>query len=216
MSTIHFPPLDHASPEGLLAIGGNLEIETLLSAYSQGIFPWPHEEEPLLWFAPPKRAILDFKNFHIPKRLQQALKQNKFYYQIDSAFTQVIEACAKGKTRKSQGTWILPSMIQAYVKLHQAGYAHSFECFNQDQQLVGGLYGVSLGNYFAAESMFYHESPASKATLVFAVETLKKRGATWLDAQVMSPLLKSFGAQEISREDFTRRLKVSLNQKKLF
>ena len=216
MAILQFPPLDHASPEGLLAVGGDLEIPSLKLAYSQGIFPWPSEGLPLLWFAPWKRGILDFKDFKIPRRARRDLKGRDYRFAIDENFAAVIRACAIGKTRKSRGTWITLEMEKAYLHFHEAGYAHSFECYNAAGKLVGGLYGVGMGAMFAAESMFFEESGASKAVLIFMVESLKKKGATWVDIQVLSPLLKNFGAKEITREEFLARLQQALPQADLF
>lgn len=197
-------------------MGGNLEIETLKLAYENGIFPWPTERYPLLWFAPPMRAILQFDEIKIPKRLQRELKNKKFHFKIDTQFSRVIAACAEGLTRNSHGTWITPALRDAYQRFHEAGYAHSFETYNASEQLVGGLYGVSLGNMFAGESMFYWESGASKAALLFACETLSARGGSWLDIQTLSPLLRTLGAKEIPREDFMKRLTQSLKAPPIF
>lgn len=209
MTILHFPPIETASPEGLLAIGGDLEVESLKLAYENGIFPWPTEDYPLLWFAPPRRAILDFKDLKIPKRMQRELKVKAFQCAIDRNFPAVIRACATGRTRKTQGTWINPMMIRAYIRFHEAGYAHSFECY-RGERLVGGLYGVSMGRMFAGESMFYHESGASKAALLFAVDYLRRQGGKWMDIQMITPLLRDLGAKEIPRKLFMERLATAL------
>lgn len=214
--SLKFPPVTQARSDGLLAIGGNLETETLKLAYSSGVFPWPTEGLPLLWFAPPKRAILKFSELHIPKRYQQERKKYQFFFKVDQNFSKVIRACAEGLTRNSEGTWITPEMMQAYEDLHRAGVAHSFECYNEKGQLIGGLYGVSLGGMFAGESMFYWESGASKETLLFACNYLKKNGASWMDVQTMSPLLKRFGAKEIPREIFMKKLAKALKEPAVF
>ena len=211
-----FPPLETADSDGLLAIGGDLEMESLKTAYSQGIFPWPTDPYPLLWFAPPTRTILEFSELKIPKRLQRDLKKMNFHCEVDKNFPRVIAACAEGLTRDSDGTWITPAIQEAFTQFHRLGYAHSFECYNGENQLVGGMYGVSMGKMFAGESMFYWESGASKAAFLFACDFLKKRGATWLDCQTMSPLVKSFGAKEISREEFIKKLKVALKGPEIF
>jgi leucyl/phenylalanyl-tRNA---protein transferase len=216
MTILKFPPLETASPEGLLAIGGDLELESLQLAYQNGIFPWPTEDYPLLWFAPPRRAILDFKDFKISKRLQRELKTKTFQFKVDQNFAAVIQACAAGKTRKSHGTWITQEMMDAYIRFHQAGYAHSFECYNAKGKLVGGLYGVGIGRAFAGESMFYLEPGASKAVLIFAVEFLKKRGGQWMDVQMLSPLLATFGAKEIPRSLFMKKLAEVIKEEAIF
>ena len=215
MAILRFPPIETASPEGLLAIGGDLEVSSLKLAYENGIFPWPTEDYPLLWFAPPRRAILDFKELHVPKRLERELKAKDFQCAIDRNFPAVIRACASGQTRKTQGTWISPSMLRAYIRFHEAGYAHSFECY-RDGRLVGGMYGVGLGKMFAGESMFYHESGASKAALLFAIGYLQEHGGKWLDIQMMTPLLRSLGAKEISRRQFMERLATALKAPDIF
>src|SRR4030095_1786712 len=151
MAILKFPPVEWASPEGILAIGGDLEVETLNTAYRNGIFPWPTDEFPLLWFAPPERAILEFKDFKVPRRMMQELKSKSFHFEVDRDFSSVIRACAEGRTRKSVGTWITPEMREAYIVFHRAGFAHSFECYDGAGRLVGGMYGVSLGGMFEGE-----------------------------------------------------------------
>ncbi len=212
----HFPPLSQEDPDGLLAMGGDLETPSLKLAYESGIFPWPMENYPLLWFSPPQRAILEFKGLHIPKRFKQELQKKGFHYQVNQNFTEVIQHCAQGKTRQSSGTWISEQMITAYTQFHHAGYAHSFECYNSEGKLVGGLYGVGIGKMFAGESMFFLESGASKAALLYACDFLSNRGATWMDVQVMSPLLKQFGAKEIPRAAFIKKLKKATAEPSLF
>lgn len=209
MAILHFPPIETASPEGLLALGGDLEVESLKLAYENGIFPWPTEDYPLLWFAPPRRAILDFKDLKIPKRMQRELKAKAFQCTVDRNFPAVIRACAAGRTRKTHGTWINPMMIRAYIRFHEAGYAHSFECY-RGERLVGGIYGVAIGKMFAGESMFFHESGASKAALLFAIEYLQTQGGKWMDIQMMTPLLRDLGAKEIPRKLFMERLALAL------
>ncbi len=208
---LQFPDPTSTDEKGLLAWGGNLEVETLLTAYSQGIFPWPCEDSPILWFCPPQRAILDFKDFKIPDRLQRELKKQNFTFRINTDFKAVIHACAIAKNRKGQnGTWITNEMIEAYIAFYKAGFAMSFETWNEKDELVGGLYGVKLGPMFAGESMFYKEPNASKFTLIKTVHTLEAQGLDWMDIQVLTPLLKSFGAKEIARSEFLKRLKKSL------
>jgi leucyl/phenylalanyl-tRNA--protein transferase len=216
MSILHFPPVNTAGPEGLLAIGGDLDVASLVLAYRSGVFPWPTEGLPLLWFAPPTRGILDFKDLKIPKRFRRELKGKKFSYAIDQNFPKVIRYCAEGRTRVSYGTWITREMEEAYLRLHRAGYAHSFECYSPKQELIGGLYGVGVGGMFAGESMFYHASGASKAALLFAVDYLRSRGAKWMDIQMLSPLLRNFGGKEILRREFMKKLRTALKKPALF
>ncbi len=209
MTVSHFPPVDDADPEGLLAWGGDLNVETLLVAYKSGIFPWPVSvRSPMLWFAPPKRAILKFDQLKVPKRLERSFK--KFHLSVDQDFKEVITSCARAKNRKGQkGTWITPKMIDAFIEFHDAGFAQSFEARNANGKLVGGMYGVRIGNFFAGESMFHLETDASKFALVCAVRFLKEEGLAWMDIQMMTPLLKTLGAQEITRKQYmTLLLKV--------
>jgi len=203
-----FPPVETADESGLLAVGGNLDSATLEHAYRNGIFPWPHEGYPLLWFAPPKRAILDFKEFKIPKRLQRDLKKISLTFSVDQDFEGVIRACATSKVRKGQkGTWITKEIIDAYLQFHKKGFVPSFEARNSQGELVGGLYGVMIGKMFAGESMFYKKTNASKFVFIQTVAYLKKKGFRWIDVQVLTPLLKSFGAKEIPRVEFMKKLK---------
>lgn len=216
MTILAFPSVDTAGPEGLLAIGGDLDVGSLKLAYESGIFPWPNEGLPLLWFAPPRRGILDFKDFKPPKRILRDLKKKPWSYAIDRDFPRVIRHCSEGRTRVSGGTWITPPMERAYIAFHRAGFAHSFECYDEYGEMIGGLYGVSLGSMFAGESMFFHASGASKAALIFTVEELKKRGVGWMDTQMVSPLLKTFGGRELSRAAFMKRLASALKNPDIF
>jgi leucyl/phenylalanyl-tRNA--protein transferase len=207
---LKFPPVDTADESGLLALGGDLDVGTLELAYRSGIFPWPVERQPLLWFAPPHRAILEFDEVRISKRLQRYFKTVGFDFRMDTAFEQVIRACANSKHRKGEsGTWITPAMIEAYIAFHQRGFAHSFETFLEDE-LVGGLYGVKIGSYFAGESMFHTSSNASKFALVNAVGYLRRQGLSWMDVQVQSPFLESLGVKEIARMRFMDKLRSAL------
>ena len=205
-----FPPVETADEDsGLLAIGGDLEIHSLELAYRGGIFPWPvREYEDILWFAPPERGILHFEAFKIPRRLQRELRKCDFNFRVNSSFESVIKECAFSRRRLNQpGTWITPDMIAAYVEFHHAGFAFSFETYNHSGELVGGLYGVMIGRYFAGESMFYKESNASKFALIQTVAHLEARGFTWMDIQMQTPLLENFGATEIPRDEFMQKLK---------
>ncbi len=209
-----FPPFESADEDGLLAIGGDLSISTLTTAYKSGIFPWPIENFPTLWFAPPERCVLFFDDFHVSKRLKRDLKRCDFEYSIDRDFTSVIQNCAAPRSYE-ESTWILPAMQRAYIELHQSGHAHSIEVW-QSGELVGGLYGVSWGAYFGGESMFHRADNASKAALIFLVEHLKKGGATWLDVQMPTPLFLGFGAKEVARDEFMALLGNSLSQEMSF
>jgi leucyl/phenylalanyl-tRNA--protein transferase len=218
MSAINFPnPSTHEFAEwisfgeyyynarDIVCFGGRLTTENLRNAYRKGIFPWTIEGLPLPWFCPERRAILEFTNVHVPKSLQRIQKKNPFTFTIDRAFPEVIKICAGIKRAHEEGTWITEDFIESYTELHREGAAHSVEAWEAGE-LVGGLYGVDAGGVFAGESMFHRRPNASKLALLFLVEHLKRRGGTWLDAQVMTPHLKMLGAQEISRRDFLERL----------
>lgn len=209
---LNFPPVEEADSDGLLGIGGDLSPENLLAAYTQGIFPWPWTDEYVAWFSPPKRCVLLFDDLHISQSLKKVLRRNPFEIRFNTAFKQVITACAESLNRgKQNGTWITPSMIKGYTALHKAGYAHCVEAY-KEKKLVGGIYGVQIGKYFSGESMFYTEPNASKVALVKLLEKLKNEGSTWMDCQVITPHTKAFGAKEISRNQFLKRLRKSLNQ----
>lgn len=191
-------------PNGLLAAGGSLTPQHLLDAYSKGIFPWFEEDQPILWWTPDPRMVLYPAELHISKSLAKAIKQSDLRISSDEAFAQVIRACA-GKRPYSEGTWITAEMIDAYCTLHDLGAAHSIEAWN-GEELVGGLYGLAIGNVFFGESMFSHQSNASKIAFATAVQQMEKLGYTIIDCQVSNPFLESFGAREIKREDFMKQL----------
>ena len=205
-----FPDLDTADEHGLLAAGGDLDLETLLLAYSSGIFPWPHGKY-LLWFSPPERTILKFDQFKASKNWPRLFRQANFEFKRNHNFKDVIKHCAqsKNRTRGGAGTWITPEMIHAYLELHRAGYAESFETY-QDNQLCGAVYGVRIGNFFAGESMFYTCPNASKFALYYAIQALSKEGVSWMDCQIASPHLTKWGAEPIKRDDFIKLLKEAL------
>jgi leucyl/phenylalanyl-tRNA--protein transferase len=200
---LNFPSVELADEDGVLCIGGDLNSATLRAAYHQGIFPWPiNEEFPIVWFAPPRRGVLLIEEFHIPKSVSKMLRCGKYECRVDTAFDQVISHCAN----RSDGTWITPDIISSYKKLHHEGAAHSVETY-LDDELVGGLYGVSWGKYFCGESMFHLRSGASKLALVYLVNSLRERGFEWIDIQNISPLFELFGAREIPRTRFMELLK---------
>jgi leucyl/phenylalanyl-tRNA--protein transferase len=208
---VKFPPVELADETGLLAVGGDLEVKTLELAYRNGIFPWPTEGLPLLWFAPPERAILEFDELKIPKRLQRYFKKASYSFRIDQDFQGVIQACARSENRRhQQSTWITEDMIRAYIACHKAGFARSFEAVNPRGELVGGLYGVLIGKFFAGESMFYKEPNASKFVLIQTIQYLKTLRITWMDVQILTPFLKNFGAKEIARALFMEKLKKAI------
>ncbi len=205
---IWFPPV-HKAINGLLCVGGDLSPERLLYAYSQGIFPWYGENSPILWWSLEPRCILPFNKFYISKRLKRKIKNGSFHCTMNGAFALVIKACATTPRPDQDGTWILPEMQEAYTHLHALGFAHSVECW-QDEQLVGGIYGVALGKIFFAESMFYNKSDASKIALCFLIERLKKQKFLLFDCQQETLLMNSMGACCITRSSFTLLLKQAL------
>jgi len=209
MSLIRFPNPEQAAVEGIVVIGGELNAANLLGAYRRGIFPWPIDGWPLPWFCPEERAILEFKDLHIPRTLQRERKRAPFHFTIDKNFPAVIQSCAEAKRKDEDGTWITGEMIRAYVELHGVGRAHSVEAWEGDA-LVGGIYGVDAGGAFAGESMFFKRANASKLALLYLIKHLRQRGLDWLDIQVMTPHMRAFGAKEISRREFLARLEQSL------
>ncbi len=205
-----FPDPENAEPEGLLAVGGDLSPQRILLAYRMGIFPWYSLGQPILWWSPDPRLIVEPQSLHISKSLKRTLKSNKFSLRFDEQFQQVIENCAIVKRRGQDGTWITKEMLEAYLILYEMGYAHSVETYF-DGKLVGGLYGLSLGNAFFGESMFNHQSDASKVALVALVQRLESWESSLIDCQVSTPHLLSMGAREIKRSDFMQKIKIALD-----
>lgn len=200
-----FPPPHLAENGGLLAVGGDLSVERLLLAYSSGIFPWYSDDEPILWWSPDPRLVLYPNDLKVSSSLRKVLKKQVFRVTLDTAFEQVITACASIR----ESTWIIDDMIQAYCRLHESGYAHSVEVW-QEGELAGGLYGVSLGRCFFGESMFSRRSNASKVALYYLVEHVKTRRFDLIDCQVTSEHLLSLGAREIPRRQFLAEVEQSL------
>jgi leucyl/phenylalanyl-tRNA--protein transferase len=193
--------------DDIVAVGGDLEPETLLHAYRNGIFPWPAEGLPLLWFCPRERAVLDFDRLHVNRSARRARRRD-FRFTIDAAFPAVIDACADMPRPGQNGTWITPEIRAAYTRLHRLGVAHSVEVW-RDDVLVGGVYGVDVDGAFAAESMFRRESDASKLALLHLIGHLAARGLDWLDIQVLTPHLERLGARVMSRNAFLARLQAT-------
>jgi leucyl/phenylalanyl-tRNA--protein transferase len=206
MAIRRFPNPRNSTPEGIIAVGGDLEPESLLLAYSQGIFPWPIEGMPMAWFCPPERAILEWENLHIPRSLARARNKSTFRFTIDQAFSQVIEHCSLAYRPGQNGTWITPELKTAFIDFHRLGHAHSVEVWNQDN-LIGGIYGVDGGGIFAGESMFHLEPNASKLAILYLLEYLHEKGLSWFDIQVMTPHMEALGARVISRNKFLIKLK---------
>lgn len=208
--TSRFPPADQASPEGLLALGGRLDPDWLLDAYRHGVFPWPDDDRsPLYWWSPDPRAVIEWRNFHVSRRLARRIRSGCFQVTLDHDFRGVMEGCATAPDR-TEGTWITPNMIRAYCRMHQLGHAHSVEVWRNDK-LVGGVYGIAIGGAFAAESMFHLETDASKVALAKLVEHLRQRGYALLDIQQWSAHLGSLGATEVSRSEYLRRLSAAVD-----
>ncbi len=213
-----FPPLEDADRSGLLAVGGDFEVESLLLAYSSGIFPWPIPDYPFAWFAPPKRAIIEFDNYRPSKSFQRWLRKSPYTITFDTAFADTMRACSAGHIKPDDdpesSVWITPQMIAAYSELHKAGFAHSCEIWDQ-HELVGGIYGISLGGMFAAESMFHKRDNASKLALHALITHLQKSGLTWIDVQVINPFTKTLGATEITRNRFMALLAAALDKPRI-
>ncbi|MEK6579375.1 MAG: leucyl/phenylalanyl-tRNA--protein transferase [Bdellovibrionota bacterium] len=201
MPISRFPDPREASKDGIVALGGDLEAESILLAYSQGIFPWPIEGIPLAWFCPDPRAVLRFSDLHTPKSLEKMRKKALFQFTIDRAFDRVIEACKDSPRPGQAGTWITNEILVGYKRLHRLGYAHSVEAW-VGEDLEGGIYGVALNGVFSAESMFYKKPNASKLALLFLIDHLKKHKVEWIDIQMLTPHLKALGATEINRDAF--------------
>lgn len=207
-SDLRFPPVEAATPEGLLAIGGDLGPERLLEAYRRGIFPWYNPGQPILWWSPDPRAVLYPDKLRISRSLRQTLKRGRFRVRFDTAFREVMLACAAPRANSS-GTWITDDMVTAYCRLHELGYAHSIETW-ADERLVGGLYGIALGGLFFGESMFARATDASKVALVALVQQLRAWGYPVIDCQVPSEHLTSLGAENIPRARFLQELAAAL------
>jgi len=205
-----FPPLASAlrEPNGLLAAGGDLSPQRLIEAYRRGIFPWFNPGEPILWWSPDPRMVLFPAELKISRSLRKTLNKRAYEIRVDTAFRQVMEACAA--PRDGHGTWITPAMIDAYAELHRQGLAHSIETW-VDDQLAGGLYGVSLGKMFYGESMFSRATDASKIAFVHLVRQLQRWDFGLIDCQMKTAHLFSFGAREIPRAEFGQRLAALVN-----
>lgn len=202
-----FPPLDEAltDPNGLLAVGGDLSPVRLINAYKQGVFPWYNPGEPILWWSPDPRCVLYPQQIRISRSLRKTLNKHPFEIRFDTAFADVMQACGQPR-EKQAGTWITREMLQAYVHMHTLGIGHSVECW-QNNQLVGGLYGLAIGRVFFGESMFSRVSDASKVALVYLCRWLILNGYELIDSQVHTPHLESMGAQLIPRTEYAALIK---------
>lgn len=204
---LYFPPVDEASPEGIVAIGGDLSTERLLLAYQSGIFPWFEDDEPILWWSPPERMVLFFDELKISKSMRNVMNRGTFSVSFNLAFEEVIANCRDIKRHGQNGTWITDDMTRAYCSLHELGIAKSVEVW-QDNELVGGLYGIDQGHVFCGESMFSKVPNASKVAFIALCKKLQLENYKLLDCQVHNDHLESLGAREIDREDFMAILKV--------
>lgn len=206
-----FPPVEQAlrEPNGLLCAGGDLSQRRLLEAYRHGIFPWYSRGEPILWWSPDPRMVLHCEELKVSRSLSKSLRNKGFELRVDSAFREVLKGCAEPRG-DGGGTWLSPAMRTAYLALHEAGHAHSFETW-RDGELVGGLYGVAIGRMFYGESMFSRATDASKVALVHLVRFLQARGFPLVDCQMRTPLLASLGAREVARRSFLRAVSALVN-----
>ncbi len=204
-----FPDPRLANEDGLLAVDGDLKPERLLLAYEQGIFPWYSEESRILWWSPNPRIILKPSEFKRSKSLKRTIKSGKFQCKVDTNFENVIRSCAEIPRKEENETWLVEEMIEAYIELHRLGYAHSVETYFEGE-LVGGLYGLSLGKAFFGESMFFKKSDASKVTLSYLCKLAEAWNFYFIDAQVETNHLMSLGAKKVKREDFLKQLEQAL------
>lgn len=211
---MNFPPAWLARSDGLLCVGGDLSTKRLVLAYKNGIFPWFSENEPILWWSPDPRLVLYPEQIKVSKSLKKKIRQNKVTIRINHAFKQTITACAKPRKNKNEGTWLVEEMIDAYIDLHELGYAHSIETWRENK-LVGGLYGISMGGSFFGESMFSRESDASKIALVALSTHLRRHHFDIIDCQVSTDHLMNMGAVEISRNAFLDTIQKSVKREEL-
>jgi leucyl/phenylalanyl-tRNA--protein transferase len=200
-----FPPIEHAHDDGLLCIGGDLSSSRLLMAYQKGIFPWYSEGEPILWYSPDPRFVLFPEKIKVSKSMKQVLKKGEFVFKINQRFKDVIHHCRMQERKGQDGTWITDEMEQAYTRLHELGFVHSFECYAKGE-LVGGLYGVLLDRVFCGESMFSLQPNASKFVFIQLCKYLQERNIAIIDCQVYTSHLESLGAEMISRAEFQNYL----------
>lgn len=205
---LFFPPVEEANYEGVLAVGGDLSVERLLLAYTKGIFPWFDADDPILWWAPPERMVVNPMDYKVSKSMRNILNRNSFEVTINQDFAAVISNCQTIERKEQQGTWISTEIIKSYTQLHQLGKVISFEVW-QNNELVGGLYGVDLGHVFCGESMFSKVPNASKVAFIKLIEYLKVNNYKLLDCQVHNDHLEKLGAFEISRELFMKILKTA-------
>lgn len=204
---LYFPPASETSPEGIIAVGGDLSPERLLLAYQNGIFPWYDNDEPKLWWCPEERMVLFFENLRITKSMRNVLNKKEFRVTFNTAFRDVISNCQQAPRKDQDGTWISDEIVESYCKLHELGHAKSVEVWQNDK-LVGGLYGIDLGNVFCGESMFSKVPNASKVAFIHLAKQLEMANYKLLDCQVYNDHLNSLGCIEIERDEFLAILKM--------
>lgn len=209
-----FPNPLYSDDQGLVAFGGDLNPNRVMIAYANGIFPWYNEDDPILWWSPNPRYIIELDEFKVSKSLRKTINSEKFEIKFDTNFVEVMNECKKIREDK-EGTWIHEEVIETYTKIHEMGFAHSFEAYYEGE-LVGGGYGINIGNIFCGESMFAKQSDASKVALYHLVQRLKQSGFKFIDCQVPSDHLISLGAKPMDREEFLCKVKSSLENPKTF
>lgn len=214
MAIIEFPPVDIADEQGLLAIGGDLHHDSLLLAYKSGIFPWPISEEyPLAWFSPPLRGIIKKENISLSKSTRKFLKNCDWKITFNKDFFAIITHCQETHLKSQDGTWITDEIISGYTNFFNKEMAYSVEVRDEQNEIIGGLYGVNIGHFLSGESMFYMKPYASKVALLAVLSIVKKFDIPYLDTQMVTPVTESFGATEINRIDFINTLKELMNKK---
>lgn len=199
---LRFPNPRLADAEGLVAVGGDLSVPRLLLAYRSGLFPWT--AQPVTWWSPDPRGVLELDGFHVSRSLARVLRQGRFSISLDTAFHQVMKGCAASAPGR-RSTWITNEFLEAYTELHRSGHAHSVECW-QGGMLAGGVYGVAIGGLFAGESMFHRVSDASKVALCHLVEHLRAKGFVLFDLQMLTPITTQLGGVAIRRSEYLKRL----------
>ena len=199
---------DTAGPDGLVGVGGDLEPDTLLRAYSEGVFPWFNEGDPILWWSPDPRTVIELDGLHVSRSLARTIRSGKFRVTVNHAFSDVIRGCGD---RREDGTWLTPEMIAAYERMHRLGHAHSVETWT-GSVLAGGIYGVAIGAFFAGESMFYRVTDGSKVALVALVNRLRERGYELFDVQMRTEHTTRLGATDLPRMDYLARLRAAVRK----
>lgn len=205
-SSVEFPDPRETLAEGIIAVGGKLDVGTLYTAYSKGIFPWPQPGLPMLWFSPEQRGILEFTDFRVPESLRRFRRKNpQIKFTVNKDFHHVIEECSKQPRPGQEGTWITPTMIRAYMEFFNEGFCMSVEV-RENNVLIGGIYGVLVQGVFSGESMFYRKANASKLALWYLVEILSEQGHRWIDVQMVTPVIGSMGGKYVDREVYLEML----------